>query len=189
MMPTFYFIPKAVLGSVIITAVWPMIEFHELISLWRGRSNNSSFKKKEICLLFFFNYCRNWTDTFYDHLPLLSVIQYWNRNSYRCSGSLTAVGVWVEPGKGHYNAIQGIISTTLWNLIVQITIVLLKQEGNEERIVLTMDRNLYYPSVERFRNSLTKVSKYNTAPNRTIVIDMIRVTQIDHTSLKVHIIV
>ena len=64
-----------------------------------------------------------------------------------------------------------------------------KQEGNEERIVLTMDRNLYYPSVERFRNSLTKVSKYNTAPNRTIVIDMIRVTQIDHTSLKVYIIV
>jgi sodium-independent sulfate anion transporter 11 len=48
-----------------------------------------------------------------------------------------------------------------------------------------MDRNLYFPSVERFRNALTRVSMYNTAPNRTIVIDMTRVTQIDHTSLKV----
>lgn len=38
-MPTFYFIPKTVLGAVIITAVYPMIEYHEILPMWRGRSN------------------------------------------------------------------------------------------------------------------------------------------------------
>lgn len=39
LMPTFYFIPKSVLGAVIITAVYPMIEFHEVLLMWRGRSS------------------------------------------------------------------------------------------------------------------------------------------------------
>ena len=52
-----------------------------------------------------------------------------------------------------------------------------QQEGNEERLVLTMDRNLYFPSVERFRNALTRVSLFNAAPNRTIVIDMSRINR------------
>ena len=55
MMPTFYFVPKAVLSSVIIKAVWSMIEFHEIISLWRGRSNHSNFMIDFLlkCLLIF----------------------------------------------------------------------------------------------------------------------------------------
>lgn len=40
LMPTFYFIPKSVLGAVLITAVYPMIEYHEILPMWRGRSNN-----------------------------------------------------------------------------------------------------------------------------------------------------
>lgn len=46
------------------------------------------------------------------------------------------------------------------------------------------DRNLYFPSVERFRNSLSKVASDDTL-KRTIVVDLGRVTQVDHTSLKV----
>jgi sodium-independent sulfate anion transporter 11 len=38
LMPTFYFIPKTVLAAVIITAVYPMIEYHEILPMWRGRS-------------------------------------------------------------------------------------------------------------------------------------------------------
>ena len=37
LMPTFYFIPKSILGAVLITAVYPMIEYHEIPSMWRGR--------------------------------------------------------------------------------------------------------------------------------------------------------
>jgi len=48
LMPTFYFIPKAVLGAVIITAVYPMIEYHEIMPMWRGRS-----KHQMHCFCFF----------------------------------------------------------------------------------------------------------------------------------------
>ena len=52
----------------------------------------------------------------------------------------------------------------------------------EEHIVFRVDRNLYFPSVERFRQALSKV---NSTDSRMIVIDMSRVTQVDYTSLKV----
>lgn len=56
----------------------------------------------------------------------------------------------------------------------------------EERIVLQADRNLYFPAVERFRQALSRVSHGGgTDSSRMIVIDMSRVTQVDHTSLKV----
>lgn len=38
LMPTFYYIPKSVLGAVIIVAVYSMIEFEEILPMWRGRS-------------------------------------------------------------------------------------------------------------------------------------------------------
>lgn len=55
-----------------------------------------------------------------------------------------------------------------------------------EHVVIRPDRSLFFPSVERFRLSLSNVINNNdgTAP-RTITIDMSRVSQIDHTSLKV----
>jgi solute carrier family 26 (sodium-independent sulfate anion transporter), member 11 len=37
LMPTFSYIPKSVLGAVIVTSVFPMIEFHEILPLWKGR--------------------------------------------------------------------------------------------------------------------------------------------------------
>lgn len=39
LMPAFYYIPKSVLGAVIIVASFSMIEFQEILPLWRGRSN------------------------------------------------------------------------------------------------------------------------------------------------------
>lgn len=38
LMPTFYFIPKAVLGAVIVTAVYTKLEYHEILPMWRTRS-------------------------------------------------------------------------------------------------------------------------------------------------------
>ena len=52
-------------------------------------------------------------------------------------------------------------------------------------IVLRVDRNLYFPSVDRFRNALTKAAYSESSPARTIVLDFSLVTQIDYTSLKV----
>lgn len=43
LMPTFYFIPKSVLGAVLITAVYPMIEYHEILPMWRGRRKDEFF--------------------------------------------------------------------------------------------------------------------------------------------------
>lgn len=60
------------------------------------------------------------------------------------------------------------------------------QEADEERVVLQADRNLYFPSVERFRNALAKVSIDVETKNRVVVLDMGRVNQIDHTTLKVN---
>jgi len=50
---------------------------------------------------------------------------------------------------------------------------------------LQADRNLYFPSVERFRNTLDKASLDETI-NRIIILDMSRVNQVDYTSLKVN---
>lgn len=38
LMPTFAYIPKSVLGAVLIVSVYPMIEYAELRPLWTGRS-------------------------------------------------------------------------------------------------------------------------------------------------------
>ena len=50
-----------------------------------------------------------------------------------------------------------------------------------------MDSNLYFPSVEKFRNALSKATVFKTddEDNRVMVIDLNRVTEVDHTSLKV----
>ena len=65
--------------------------------------------------------------------------------------------------------------------------LLLAQGGsvlNGEKFVLRVDRNLYFPAVDRFRNALTKAA-YSESSLRTIVIDFALVTQVDYTSLKV----
>ena len=48
LMPTFYYIPKSVLGAVIIVAVYSMIEFHEILPMWRGRSMQTFTKIQKI---------------------------------------------------------------------------------------------------------------------------------------------
>jgi len=50
-----------------------------------------------------------------------------------------------------------------------------------------VESNLYFPSVERFRNALSKATVFKTddEDNRVMVIDLNRVTEVDHTSLKV----
>jgi len=39
LMPTFSYIPKSVLGAVIVMAVYGMVEYGELAPMWKGRSN------------------------------------------------------------------------------------------------------------------------------------------------------
>ena len=56
---------------------------------------------------------------------------------------------------------------------------------DETRVIVKVDRNLYFPSVERFRNALSKASTFKTNADRVIVIDLSRATEVDHTSLKV----
>lgn len=70
-----------------------------------------------------------------------------------------------------------------------IPLYFLKQkQGVGERIILRADRNLYFPSVERFRQELGKISSesIDDATPKTIIIDMSHVSEIDHTSLKVN---
>jgi len=38
LMPTFSYIPKSVLGAVIVMAVYGMVEYGELAPMWKGRS-------------------------------------------------------------------------------------------------------------------------------------------------------
>ncbi len=57
LMPTFFFIPKSILGAVLITAVYPMIEYHEVPSMWRGRRktfNSSNISQSLIFWIFLF---------------------------------------------------------------------------------------------------------------------------------------
>ena len=65
------------------------------------------------------------------------------------------------------------------------------QKGGDEWIVVKTDRSLYFPAVERFRRTLTKISgtPEGDTSSRTIVLDMSRVSHIDHTSLRVNWIV
>ncbi|XP_046455001.1 sodium-independent sulfate anion transporter-like isoform X2 [Daphnia pulex] len=145
LMPTFYYIPKSVLGAVIIVAVYSMVEFDEILPMWRGR---------RIELIPF-------ATTFF--CCLLINIEY------------------------------GILAGALIHLLLlaheatrtKSSYIRYKQ-GVGERIILRADRNLYFPTVERFRQALGRIASDN--PNestpRSIVIDMSRVSQVDHTSLK-----
>lgn len=47
------------------------------------------------------------------------------------------------------------------------------------------DRNLYFPSVDRFREALRSAIESAEKSNSTILIDLSLLTQIDYTSLKV----
>lgn len=60
-----------------------------------------------------------------------------------------------------------------------------QDDGKGECIVLQADRDLYFPSVERYRNALTRLT-YDLPIDRTIVLDMKRVSKVDYTSLKVN---
>ena len=70
------------------------------------------------------------------------------------------------------------------NILISNQMLTTIQEADEDCIILQADRNLYFPSVERFRNSLTKASS-DSAVGKTLEIDMKQVTQVDFTSLKV----
>ncbi|XP_059350386.1 sodium-independent sulfate anion transporter-like isoform X1 [Daphnia carinata] len=143
LMPTFYFIPKSILGAVIITAVYPMIEYHEIPSLWRGRRIELfPFITTFLCCL-------------------LINMEY---------GIL--IGAQMHLLMLAYEGSRSKSTLTRY------------KEADEERVVLQADRNLYFPSVERFRNALTKVSIDVETKNRVVVLDMGRVNQIDHTTLK-----
>ena len=56
----------------------------------------------------------------------------------------------------------------------------------EKQLVIKIDRSLYFPSAERFRDALGKATLNLNDENRVIVIDFSQVAEIDHTSLKVY---
>ena len=63
-----------------------------------------------------------------------------------------------------------------------------QDDEGAERIIVRADRSLYFPAVELFRHALSKAveeSNSNQSP-QAIVIDMSRVNQVDHSSLKVN---
>lgn len=61
------------------------------------------------------------------------------------------------------------------------------QRGGIERVLIKLDRNLYFPSVERLREALSAHSiDEDSSIDYIILIDLSNVTQIDHTSLKVY---
>jgi len=144
-MPTFSYIPKSVLGAVIVVAVYGMIEYGELAPMWRGRRVElipfgTTFLS---CLLINIEY--GILIGAQVHLMLLAFDA--SRSKIACRR--------IEGGS-----------------------VL-----NGEKFVLRVDRNLYFPAVDRFRNALTKAA-YSESSLRTIVIDFALVTQVDYTSLK-----
>lgn len=56
----------------------------------------------------------------------------------------------------------------------------------EKQLVIKVDRSLYFPSAERFRDVLGKATFKLNDENGVIVIDFSQVAEIDHTSLKVY---
>ncbi|EFX77094.1 hypothetical protein DAPPUDRAFT_321675 [Daphnia pulex] len=142
LMPTFYFIPKTVLAAVIISAVYPMIEYHEILPMWRGR-------RIEL-IPFAATYC----------CCLLINMEY----GILIGAQVHLLLVVFEASRPKSTFIR-------------------YKEADEEYIVLQADRNLYFPSVERFRNTLGKASLDKTI-NRFIILDMSRVNLVDYTSLK-----
>lgn len=87
--PYFYFIPRATLAAVLISAVCFMIDYEIIPVLWR---NNSTF-----LLLFFdaavsFNYCCR-IRSFYQYSNVYFVIVTWDRNRFDGGCSYKRVAV------------------------------------------------------------------------------------------------
>lgn len=87
--------------------------------------------------------------------------------------------------KSTCNRLQVTYSETIFFTIFHTTCISSKR-GGIDRIVVKVDRNLYFPSVERLREALSAHSlDEDDSTNYLIIIDLSNVTQIDHTSLKV----
>lgn len=69
------------------------------------------------------------------------------------------------------------------NIMCQLKLYL--QQDDDEVVVVKADRNLYFPSVDRFREDLRKASESRGETQRSILLDFSSVNQVDHTSLKV----
>jgi len=56
----------------------------------------------------------------------------------------------------------------------------------EDRFIVKVDRNLYFPGVESFRKSLNKASeRASNKESSCLIIDLENVTEMDYTALKV----
>jgi len=146
LMPSLAFIPKAVLAAVIITSVIFMVEYEEIMPMWRSRRVELlPFTLTFTCCLFVSMESGILIGTAF-HLLLLAY-----------QGN--------KP------------STKLTHL-----------SGNsltEDRFIVKVDRNLYFPGVESFRKSLNKASeRASNKESSCLIIDLENVTEMDYTALK-----
>jgi len=146
LMPSLAYIPKSVLAAVIITSVIFMVEYEEIMPMWRSRRVELlPFTLTFVCCLFVSMESGILIGTAF-HLLLLAYL-----------GN--------KP------------STELTHL-----------SGNqltEDRFVIKVDRNLYFPGVETFRKSINKAGeKASSKDSSSLVIDLENVSEMDYTALK-----
>lgn len=146
LMPSLAYIPKAVLAAVIITSVIFMVEYEEVMPMWRSRRVELlPFTLTFTCCLF----------------------------------------VSMESGILIGTAFHLILLTYQGN---KPSTKLTHLSGNaltEDRFILKVDRNLYFPGVETFRKSMNKASeKASNKESSCLIIDLENVTEMDYTALK-----
>lgn len=146
LMPSLAYIPRPILAAVIITSVIFMVEYEEIMPMWRSRK--------------------------------IELLPFWLT-------FLLCLFVSMESGMLIGAGFHLVLLAYLGNKPFSDLTHLPANAQTEERFVMKVDRNLYFPGVETFRKSMTNASSSACEkPPSCLVIDLENVTEMDYTALK-----
>lgn len=154
--PLFYFIPKAILGSVIMVAVFGLIDTHEVKHLWK-------VKRDDLAML---------AITFGATL-VLGVK----------TGIFLAVGismVWfvIKTTRPHYAILGQVPDTTVYRNVQRHSAA----QQTPGVLAVRFDAQFYYGNVSFLKETLKKAEANMTEPLRAVVLDASAVNQLDSSA-------
>lgn len=154
--PLFYHIPKAILGSVIMVAVFGLIDTHEVKHLWQ-------VKRDDLAMLAF---------TFFATL-VLGVK----------TGIFLAVGVsmvWfvIKTTRPHFAVLGKLPETTVYRNVKRHS----EAETTDGVLAIRFDAQFYYGNVNFLKDTLKKEEALMSSPLKAVVLDASSINQLDSSA-------
>ncbi|MCB0718722.1 MAG: solute carrier family 26 protein [Bacteroidetes bacterium] len=154
--PLFFFIPKAVLGAIIILAVWSLFDFHEVAYLWK-------VDRKDFALM---------AITFFS-TALLGI------ETGILVGIVSSLAVVLHSSSRPHTAVMGRLpGTDTWRNVDRYPDAITEPGV----VVLRLDASLYFANAGYFKSTVSRVVRENPGI-KVLVLDLYPVNRIDSSAL------